>query len=98
MIDLSVSNRAISYWLIRIRIYSAERSWALFRIISQSLLCIFMLDSAIFYSVKMIESFILQLSCVWEIGRPIERYLENKKFSSGSRKYRVSGVSALIHS
>ena len=32
---------------------------ALFRIISQSLLCIFMLDSAIFYSVKMIESFIL---------------------------------------
>ena len=32
----------------------------------------------------------------WEIGRPIERYLEKKKFSSGSRKYCVSGVS-LIH-
>ena len=29
----------------------------------------------------------------WEIRRPIERYLEKKKFSSGSRKYCVSGVS-----
>ena len=32
----------------------------------------------------------------WEIGRPIERYLEKRKFSSGSRKYCVSGFS-LIH-
>ena len=32
----------------------------------------------------------------WKIGRPIERYLEKKKFSSGSRKYCVSGFS-LIH-
>ena len=30
------------------------------------------------------------------VGRPIERYLEKKKFSSGSRKYCVSGFS-LIH-
>ena len=33
---------------------------------------------------------------VLRLGRPIERYLEKKKFSSGSRKYCVSGVSLLL--
>ena len=54
--------------------------------------CIFMLDYAIFYSVKMIEFFFILATVLrWEIGRPIERYLLEEIFFW--KQNCVSGVS-----